>query len=132
MDALLIVGLNRTVLRQAFVALSSRGYELVRHNGSNTLRHIEENRYAAIAMDWDLSHVPAHVVVAQAKSQGIPTVVVCKSLETAFAAGEPHADVYLEKPICAQELCEIVITLIAANQQPATMDSTLARSAAAS
>jgi DNA-binding response OmpR family regulator len=127
----LLIGLRRAIVDRLPSTLSVMNYGVVRCEGPRALERIRQERYAAIAVDWDQKRAAGHEIVAEAKARNTPVIVLCKSLPMAMKAGEPYADIYLEKPVNPQELCAMIIALAAVNEHPVSADLSTARVAAA-
>lgn len=75
--------------------------------------------FDAVVTDWKLGEDSGREILVAAKSEGhVPVVVVSGYCTEAFAAVEPQADIYLEKPVDPEELVAIVGTLLTAPQKP--------------
>jgi hypothetical protein len=59
-------------------------------------------------------------VIDEAKSVGIPVLVITARLAAAIQAGEPQANLYLEDPASDDEVATLLIDLITAKPKPAT------------
>jgi len=80
------------------------------------LEKLRDNDYDAVVTDWLLGDADGRVVVEAAKNKSngdaIPVVVVTAFITHAYAAAEPLADLYLEKPVDPEELILIVNELL--------------------
>ena len=88
-------------------------------------------QYAAIVLDWDRERSLSRGILADSKSRGVPVVVTCSCLPQALQAGEPYADIYLEKPANTQELCAMIVAVAAVKQEASSQEQTVAQSATA-
>jgi hypothetical protein len=72
----------------------------------------------AIVLHW--KSIRDQRIIDEAKSMGIPVLVITARLAAAIQAGEPQADLYLEEPASDDEVAALLIDLITAMQKPAT------------
>jgi hypothetical protein len=72
----------------------------------------------AIVLHW--KSIRDQRIIAEAKSVGIPVLVITARLAAAIQAGEPQADLYLEVPVSDDEVATLLIDLIAAKAKLAT------------
>ena len=72
----------------------------------------------AIVLHW--KSIRDQRIIAEAKSEGIPILVITGRLAAAIQAGEPQADLYLENPVGDDEVATLLIDLITAKQKPDT------------
>ncbi len=112
-------------------ALSCANYIPIPCDTACAFDQIREMRYAAMVLDWDLKRSLSREILAEAKSRGLPVVVMCSSLPQALQAGGPYADVYLEKPVNTQELCAMIVAVAAVTPHASSQEQTVARSATA-
>ena len=69
--------------------------------------------FDAVVTDWKLGEESGRRILLAAKSGAqVPVVVVSGYCTDAFRAAEPQADIYLEKPVDANELVAIVGALL--------------------
>lgn len=81
----------------------------------DAVRELEHNAYDAVVTDWRLGEESGRAIVQAARTTaGVPVVVVSGYVTEAFQAAKPLADIYLEKPVDARELVQILNTLLAA------------------
>src|SRR4029079_3558705 len=79
----------------------------------DAIEKLKSNHYDAVVTDWRLGDSNALTVMQAAKSHSsVPVVVVSGYVAEAFQAAEPLADLYLEKPVNAEELVTIVNELL--------------------
>jgi hypothetical protein len=93
------------------------GHVVISSNRRRVLRDLADRRAGAVIIDWESIRGKKPGVIRAIKSVGVPVVVVTSRLNCAFLAGEPSADVYLEKPCSVQELLACVSELIRAEQK---------------
>jgi len=78
-----------------------------------------QQRYDAVVTDWRLGDADGHAIVHAAKTPPtMPVIVVSGYVSEAFQAAEPLADLYLEKPVNAEELVAIVNELLNTSDRP--------------
>lgn len=69
--------------------------------------------FDAVVTDWKLGEESGRQILLAAKTGAqVPVVVVSGYCTDAFRAAEPQADIYLEKPVDANELVAIVNALL--------------------
>lgn len=74
---------------------------------------LRRQRFDAVVTDWNLGEESGRQILLAAKSgTEVPVVVVSGYCTDAFRAAEPQADMYLEKPVDANELVAIVGALL--------------------
>lgn len=74
---------------------------------------LKRQRFDAVVTDWNLGEESGRQILLAAKSGvEVPVVVVSGYCTEAFRAAEPQADMYLEKPVDANELVTIVGALL--------------------
>ena len=81
--------------------------------GHQAIAYLRAEQFDAVVTDWRLGEESARAVVEAAKERfHVPVVVVSGFVAEAFHAPEPAADLYLEKPVNADELVTIIQTLL--------------------
>lgn len=82
-------------------------------NANEAIALLARETYDAVVTDWKLGEESGRKILLAAK-QGVqvPVVVVSGYCAEAFRAAEPQADIYLEKPVNANELVAIVQALL--------------------
>ena len=79
----------------------------------DAIEKLASSSYDAVVTDWRLGDANRRGIVQAAKARSsTPVVVVSGYVAEAFQAAEPLADLYLEKPVNAQELVTIVNELL--------------------
>ena len=74
---------------------------------------LEQHSYDAVVTDWRLGDGDGRAIVHAVKSHStMPVVVISGYVSEAFQSAEPLADLYLEKPVNAEELIAIVNELL--------------------
>jgi DNA-binding response OmpR family regulator len=109
----------------AAVALKQKILERAGHsvtiscNANEAIALLARETYDAVVTDWKLGEESGREILLAAK-QGVqvPVVVVSGYCTEAFRAAEPQADIYLEKPVNANELVAIVQALLLNTQKP--------------
>ncbi len=116
--------------KKACELLKTAGYRLVEANVAVAQTQLKESNYCAAVVDWKSQKDKA--TIRAAKEICVPVIVITGRLRAAFEAGEPHADLYLEKPTCAQELVTFLVEMIKADQQAKSVGQETTAAAAAS
>ncbi len=97
--------------------LERAGYEVtVCTTAPEAIAMLLTESFDAIVTDWKLGEDSGREVLVAAKTHPravVPVVVVSGYCAEAFAAVEPQADIYLEKPVDPEELVAIVSALLA-------------------
>ena len=76
-------------------------------------RALEDQSFDAVVTDWRLGDGVGRSVVQAARAHSsAPVIVVSGFVSEAFQASEPHADLYLEKPVNPVELIKAMETLL--------------------
>lgn len=74
---------------------------------------LESQTFDAVVTDWRLGDGVGRSVVQAARAHSsAPVIVVSGYVAEAFQAAEPHADLYLEKPVNPLELIKAMETLL--------------------
>jgi DNA-binding response OmpR family regulator len=74
---------------------------------------LSKGSFDAVVTDWKLGEESGRQILLAAKSGvQVPVVVVSGYCTEAFRAAEPQADIYLEKPVDANELVAIIGALL--------------------
>jgi DNA-binding response OmpR family regulator len=74
---------------------------------------LDREPFDAVVTDWNLGESSGRQIVLAAKGRTqVPVVVVSGYCTDAFHAAEPQADIYLEKPVDAEELVAILQALL--------------------
>jgi DNA-binding response OmpR family regulator len=74
---------------------------------------LQRQNFEAVVTDWKLGEESGRRILLAAKTgTEVPVVVVSGYCTDAFRAAEPQADMYLEKPVDANELVAIVGALL--------------------
>ncbi len=80
---------------------------------------LEQDSFDAVVTDWRLGDGDSRAIVHAVKAQSsTPVVVISGYVSEAFQAAEPLADVYLEKPVNAEELIAVVNELLETRDHP--------------
>jgi DNA-binding response OmpR family regulator len=101
--------------KDACELLKNAGYRFVEANVAGFQEQLTMPSYSAAVVDWNSQNDKA--IIRAAKEICVPVIVISNRIVAAFEAGEPHADLYLEKPISAQELATFLIEMVKADQQ---------------
>ena len=80
---------------------------------------------AAVVLHWKSRKDQR--VIEEAKSLGLPVLVITSKLAAALQAGEPQAEIYLEHSADPEEVAPLLMDLIAAKQNPGRADSAAAQ-----
>lgn len=101
------VGLKKTILERA-------GHSVTTCCSANdAIELLTNERFDAVVTDWKLGEESGRQILLAAKTKAqVPVVVVSGYCTDAFRAAEPQADIYLEKPVDANELVAIVGALL--------------------
>jgi DNA-binding response OmpR family regulator len=110
--------------------LKTAGYRLVEANVADAQKQPKESSYCAAVVDWKSQK--DKVIIRVAKEICVPVIVISGRICAAFEAGEPHADLYLEKPTSAQELVTFLVEMIKADQHAKSVGQEAAAAAVAS
>src|SRR5579872_2143348 len=94
-----MVALKQTILESA-------GHRVTGCVSAEAARHaLESQKFDAVVTDWRLGDGVGRSVVQSARAHSsAPVSVVSGYVAEAFQAAEPHADLYLEKPVNPVEL----------------------------
>jgi DNA-binding response OmpR family regulator len=101
------VALKQTILERA-------GHTVTTCCSANdAMALLSKESFDAVVTDWKLGEESGRQILLAAKSGGqVPVVVVSGYCTEAFRAAEPQADIYLEKPVDANELVAIIGALL--------------------
>ena len=101
------VALKQTILQQA-------GHTVATCCSANdAVALLSRESFDAVVTDWKLGEESGRQILLAAKTGAqVPVVVVSGYCTEAFRAAEPQADIYLEKPVDANELVAIVGALL--------------------
>jgi DNA-binding response OmpR family regulator len=104
-----VLALKKAILEDAGHAVTSCD------SVEDAVQELDRQAYDAVVTDWRLGGKSGRAIVQAARSTSrLPVVVVSGYVEEAFQAAEPLADIYLEKPADANELVQILDTLLKA------------------
>ncbi len=106
------VALKQTILERA-------GHTVTTCCSANdAIAVLKKERFDAVVTDWKLGEESGRQILLAAKSGfDVPVVVVSGYCTDAFRAAEPQADIYLEKPVDANELVAIVGALLRSSRE---------------
>lgn len=96
------------------IILERAGHSVTVCSSANeAVAFLQRQRFDAVVTDWNLGEESGRRILLAAKSgTEVPVVVVSGYCTDAFRAAEPQADMYLEKPVDANELVAIVGALL--------------------
>jgi len=101
------VALKQTILERAGHVVT------VCDSANQAVDLLQRQCFDAVVTDWNLGEESGRRILLAAKSGlEVPVVVVSGYCTDAFKAAEPQADMYLEKPVDANELVAIVGALL--------------------
>ena len=92
--------------------LGESGHKLVASRCADELDPIQQ--YEAVIVEWNSS--ADSVALRKTKEANLPSIVISDCIVAAFKAGEPYADLYLEKPVDPLELVTLLQEMIRACQ----------------
>ena len=106
------VALKQTILERA-------GHTVTTCCSANdAIAVLKKERFDAVVTDWKLGEESGRQILLAAKTGvDVPVVVVSGYCTDAFRAAEPQADIYLEKPVDANELVAIVSALLRSSRE---------------
>lgn len=92
-----------------FQTLGDAGYQIIQTEYSKGIFGGSSN-CGGIVLHWKSKK--GQQIIEEAKTAGVPILVITSKLAAAVRAGEPFADLYLEEPASDEEVATMLIEMV--------------------